>query len=202
MATSTSRQMRISRRRLVQAAAAGLAGLGMQPATSLAANRPARLLFIDNLRWLLPVVVIAVHVAVTYGSVGSWFYVEPATSKVEAGILSLLVVLAQSFGMGFFFMVAGYFTPRSYDRKGAASFLKDRALRLGLPLLVFALAVSPWLEWMALELTRTMCGPSLRKVKRVKKGWSPGTTAKTSSTVSTLKVAFCRAMTLMAWPSR
>lgn len=40
-------------------------------------------------------------------------------------------------------MLAGYFTPASYDRKGPYRFLKDRALRLGVPLLLFGLLVAP-----------------------------------------------------------
>jgi len=35
--------------------------------------------------------------------------------------------------MGFFFLLAGYFTPRSLERKGYGHFLCDRFLRLGLP---------------------------------------------------------------------
>ena len=34
--------------------------------------------------------------------------------------------------MGLFFMIAGCFTPGSYDRKGHRRFLKERLLRLGI----------------------------------------------------------------------
>ncbi len=45
-------------------------------------------------------------------------------------------------GMGFFFLLAGYFTPGSYDREGGASFLRDRLITVALyPLLKFAIAV-------------------------------------------------------------
>ena len=43
-------------------------------------------------------------------------------------------------GMGLLFFLAGYFVPRSYDRKGLGRFLKEDG-RIGLPLLIFALAV-------------------------------------------------------------
>ena len=37
--------------------------------------------------------------------------------------------------MGLFFLVSGYFVPRSYDRRGATAFLKSRFIRLGIPAL-------------------------------------------------------------------
>ena len=39
------------------------------------------------------------------------------------------------------FFLAGYFVPRSYDRKGLGHFPKQRWSRIGLPLLIFALEV-------------------------------------------------------------
>ncbi len=39
--------------------------------------------------------------------------------------------------MGCLFLISGYFTPGSYDRKGPKRFPKDRLLHLGIPLLVF-----------------------------------------------------------------
>jgi peptidoglycan/LPS O-acetylase OafA/YrhL len=45
--------------------------------------------------------------------------------------------------MGLFFLLAGYFTPASLERKGYARFIGDRFLRLGLPLLAFILILGP-----------------------------------------------------------
>jgi hypothetical protein len=45
--------------------------------------------------------------------------------------------------MGFFFLLAGYFTPASLERKGYGRFLADRFLRLGLPLLAFIFVLNP-----------------------------------------------------------
>jgi len=45
--------------------------------------------------------------------------------------------------MGLFFLVAGYFTPGSYDRKGMKWFLKDRLLRMGIPMLCYDLLIGP-----------------------------------------------------------
>src|SRR5512135_2993223 len=53
------------------------------------------------------------------------------------------------FGMGVFFLLAGYFTPGSYDRKGGASFLRDRLVRLGIPLVVYDLLLDPLTAYLA-----------------------------------------------------
>jgi hypothetical protein len=45
--------------------------------------------------------------------------------------------------MGLFFLISGALAPASLDRKGAASYLLDRAVRLGLPVLVFGFLLGP-----------------------------------------------------------
>jgi hypothetical protein len=45
------------------------------------------------------------------------------------------------FFMGLFFLVAGYFVPTAFDRKGAGAFSRGRLLRLGVPALFFAVLV-------------------------------------------------------------
>jgi hypothetical protein len=45
--------------------------------------------------------------------------------------------------MGFMFLLAGYFVPAAYDRKGFGRFLYDRWLRLGVPSLAYMLIVHP-----------------------------------------------------------
>jgi len=84
------------------------------------------------------------HVAVTYGSGAPFYYVEPAFNDPLA-FLNLLVftLVNQAWFMGALFLLSGCFTPASYDRKGPVSFLKDRLVRLGLPLLIFYFLLGP-----------------------------------------------------------
>lgn len=58
-------------------------------------------------------------------------------------MLGWFLVVCAAFLMGFFFLISGYFAPGSFDRKGVALFLKDRLVRLGIPLAVFSLVVMP-----------------------------------------------------------
>jgi glucan biosynthesis protein C len=106
------------------------------------ASRP-RLLYIDNLRTMVIVMVILVHLSVTYGGEGSWYYKEGPADLLSASVLSIHNAISQSFFMGLLFLISAYFAAASYDRKGAGPFLRDRFLRLGIPLLVFEWLVHP-----------------------------------------------------------
>src|SRR5688572_11329355 len=96
----------------------------------------SRLVFVDALRVALTILVVMHHLAVTYGAAAPWYYLEvPQDGGLSYIVLLLFVLFNQAWFMGCFFLISGYFTPPSYDRKGASGFLKDRLLRLGLPLL-------------------------------------------------------------------
>jgi surface polysaccharide O-acyltransferase-like enzyme len=45
--------------------------------------------------------------------------------------------------MSLFLLISAYFVPGSYDRKGAGQFLKDRLIRLGIPLVIYSWIISP-----------------------------------------------------------
>jgi peptidoglycan/LPS O-acetylase OafA/YrhL len=107
----------------------------------------ARLLFIDNLRILLIALVIMLHLSVTYGGAGSWYYKEGRPDAISFVVLSWHNGASQAFFMGFLFMISGYFTPASYDRKGPRRFLIDRLLRLGVPLLCYDFIINPLLAY-------------------------------------------------------
>ena len=116
------------------------------PATAVkkTPKEPGRLLYIDNLRWVMILLVVSMHAAVTYSHLGSWYYMENSpVSTAEAGIFATYQATLQSFFMGFLFFIAGYFIPGAYDKKGAAKFIRDRAFRLGLPLLFFVFVLQP-----------------------------------------------------------
>jgi peptidoglycan/LPS O-acetylase OafA/YrhL len=100
--------------------------------------------YIDRLRTVMTAFVILHHTAITYGAIGGWFWreIEPSGS-LSSQLLILFCTTNQAYFMGFFFLLAGYFTPASLERKGYAWFIGDRFLRLGLPLLAFILVLGP-----------------------------------------------------------
>jgi len=118
----------------------------------MGSDRPAgsRLAFIDNLRTLIIVLVILVHLSITYGGEGGWYYKEVKPDLVSGLILTFHNATCQSFFMGCMFLLSGYFTPASFDRKGPWKFLVDRLVRLGIPTLFYDLAIHPFLiYWLA-----------------------------------------------------
>lgn len=102
-----------------------------------------RLLFVDNLRVVVIILVVLVHLAIVYGGLSA----ETANPNQPGGpgafLLLWFSLACQAFFMGLLFLIAGYFTPGAYDRKGGAAFLRDRLLRLGIPLLVYDLLINP-----------------------------------------------------------
>ncbi|WP_419705908.1 acyltransferase family protein [Promicromonospora sp. NFX87] len=104
-----------------------------------------RLGYVDNLRVLLTVLVLAHHSALTYGALPLWYWTEPSTSPSGVALM-LLVIVNQLYFMGFFFLLSGLFAPGSVDRKGPGAFARDRLLRLGVPLVAFWLVARPLLS--------------------------------------------------------
>ncbi|HEX2980330.1 MAG TPA: acyltransferase [Anaerolineaceae bacterium] len=96
-----------------------------------------RLAYVDAIRTVLIILVIMVHAAVTYGSLGDWTYEDPRQDELSAVLLSFFVIACQAFFMGLYFFLSGIFTPQSYERKGVGAFWKDRLLRLGIPMVVY-----------------------------------------------------------------
>lgn len=105
-----------------------------------------RMPFVDNLRVFLTILVVVFHVAITYGGEGSWFYRERPTTELAGILLTLFISLNQFFFMGLFFFISGYFVPGAMDRKGGWKFLKDRLVRLGIPLVLYSVLISPIVE--------------------------------------------------------
>jgi fucose 4-O-acetylase-like acetyltransferase len=108
--------------------------------------------FIDNLRILLICLVIMVHLSVTYGGAGSWYYKEGQPDELSFALLTLHNATVQAFSMGLFFLIAGYFTPVSYDRKGPWRFLRDRLMCLGVPLLFYDFIINPLLAYPLIQV--------------------------------------------------
>ena len=104
-----------------------------------------RLLFIDNIRIFLTVLVILHHLMITYAGkeVGGWIYYDYHPDDITAAVGRWFCSLNQSYFMGLFLFISAYFVPGAYDRKGARRFLKDRLIRLGIPLVLYAWIIRP-----------------------------------------------------------
>ncbi|MFD7310810.1 acyltransferase family protein [Promicromonospora sp. NPDC059942] len=113
--------------------------------TTIAARPTTRLGYVDNLRILLTVLVLAHHCALTYGALPIWYWTEPSES-LSGLALMVFVIANQLWFMGSFFLLSGLFVPGSADRKGPGAFARDRIVRLGVPLVAFWLVARPVLS--------------------------------------------------------
>ncbi len=102
-----------------------------------------RLLFVDNIRVFLTVLVLLHHLMITYAHTGGWPYLEGTPDFVTKAFGAWLCSVDQAYFMGLFLLISAYFVPGSYDRKGPGRFLRDRLIRLGIPLAVFSWVISP-----------------------------------------------------------
>jgi glucans biosynthesis protein C len=100
--------------------------------------RTERLIFVDVLRVSIIVFVIFHHAAQAYGPTGgAW----PVHDRAHSDWFRPFYTVNSAFGLGLLFLLAGYFVPRSYERKGPRRFLKERWARIGVPLVVFVLMI-------------------------------------------------------------
>jgi surface polysaccharide O-acyltransferase-like enzyme len=96
---------------------------------------------INTIRILLTFLVIIHHVSIVYGGAGGWYWKE--TQSLNFFLVAFNTV-NQSFFMGVFFLLAGYFSRFSIEKKGGKLFLKDRVIRLGIPLFAYFFLISPF----------------------------------------------------------
>jgi hypothetical protein len=84
----------------------------------------------------------------SYGAAGTWLYEEDSLSDAMALVLSVLVGGGVMFVLGLFFLMSGILTAGPLQRRGPRLFLVSRLLRLGIPVLAYALVVWPVLQWL------------------------------------------------------
>lgn len=101
-------------------------------------TRGGRLVFVDVMKVVAIALVIAHHAGQAYGPGAADWAVDDATMAVW---LDAFFRVNAAFGMGFMFLLAGYFVPRSYDRKGSRQFLSERWKRIGVPMVLVILII-------------------------------------------------------------
>jgi surface polysaccharide O-acyltransferase-like enzyme len=99
---------------------------------------------IDALRAAVTLLVVLHHTAITYGAIGGWYYKEILPSRAPGSLLLILFTAAnQAWFMGLFFLLAGYYTPPALQRHGTVGFVRERLLRLGIPLVFYFFILHP-----------------------------------------------------------
>ena len=106
------------------------------------------MLYLDNLRAALITGVVLVHLSITYGFDADWMYYEGGeTNPVFNAVALMLAGIGMAFALGLLFLIAGYFTPPAFDRKGSRGFIVDRLKRLAIPWLFYAIFLNPLVHY-------------------------------------------------------
>ena len=102
-----------------------------------------RLLYIDNLRSLLSVLIVGHHSALAVSGLGNWYYslARREEEPMASALLATLLFTTQAFLTGLLFTIAGLLLPRSLAQKGPWKYLSSRLYRLALPALLLGLPI-------------------------------------------------------------
>lgn len=118
------------------------------------AKTATRLLFVDNIRILLTVLVLLHHLMIIYAGSGSWGLYTEGRQDILSGVLGTWFCASnQAYFMGLFLLISAYFVPGSVERKGAGRFVKDRLIRLGIPLALYSWIIEPVTRYLIPRLT-------------------------------------------------
>jgi glucans biosynthesis protein C len=102
---------------------------------------------LGNLRSFLTALMIVHHTAIVYGGAGAWTFKSrcfPAFSPV----LTAFNAINQTFFMGMFFFLSGFFARQSLTRgsRSKEDFFRSRLLRFGAPTILYTLVLEPALK--------------------------------------------------------
>lgn len=98
-----------------------------------------RVIFFDNLRFLLVLAVVLEHSSNAYRNL-IWWPVADGNTSILAEWLG---AFSDAFAMPLLFFIAGYFAVPAMTKKGVAAFLKGKLKRLGIPWLICILTICP-----------------------------------------------------------
>ncbi len=111
--------------------------------------------YLDNIKWALAVLVIVHHAAAVAG-LDPFVINFPQvieSERYQYSILSTFQSVNQGFFMSLFFFISAYFVAPSYDKKGAVEFLKGRLVRLGIPVLMTVIFITPFAYYIARDFS-------------------------------------------------
>jgi peptidoglycan/LPS O-acetylase OafA/YrhL len=101
--------------------------------------------FIDNLRWMAIFLLFPYHVFMIYNNYGEVFYIN----GIGNALLSNFIYLVWPWFMPFLFVLAGISSNYALKNKSPVEYLKERFLRLFIPLISGILIIIPCMPFLA-----------------------------------------------------
>lgn len=108
-----------------------------------AAKKIQRMFYLDNVRLLFTLLVILHHICLTYTGEKGWYYYDLINDPFSNLTMFLLMTINRNWVLQCFFLLSGYFTPGSLDKKGFWVYLKDRLIHIGIPLAFYVVVIRP-----------------------------------------------------------
>ena len=103
------------------------------------AETSLRIVFLDNIRYLMIVFVVVYHSVAAYSTVAPWWGVHDGSFSMADIIRELFDV----FMMPVIFFISGYFALPSLEKQGVKGFIKDKGKRLLIPWALGVFVVTP-----------------------------------------------------------
>jgi acyltransferase-like protein len=119
---------------------------------------------LDRARTFITLLVLANHSVVAYTAFGRFYpnhylwSTAPVVDSQRWGGFNVLTLFNDAFFMSLMFLLSGLFVWPSLKRKGVGHFLRDRALRLGLPFLALIFILMPIAYYASYRLTGAKLG--------------------------------------------
>lgn len=104
-----------------------------------------RIHYIDNLRWLTVSLLIVFHAAMAYNTWDEANYIFMGEARIPAAIVTFIV----PWFMPLMFLLAGVSANFSIGKRGYKTFIKERLVRLGIPLIFGVAVIAPVLTFIA-----------------------------------------------------
>ncbi len=107
-----------------------------------------RLYFIDNLRVFIIFCVLSHHAGNPYASNSFWYY---QTSEISSTVAQC-IMLNPSFTMAILLVFSGYLVPPSFDRRPFGIYVREKFIRLGIPLVLGGMIMLPLLQYYSFHM--------------------------------------------------
>jgi len=106
-------------------------------------TKTSREYYLDHLKVGLTILVILHHLAIVFGGEGGFVITIPSNNLVISLLLTFFLAINQSYFMGLFFGISGYFSEKSLNKKAKKSFVIGKLKRLLLPAMVYFFFIGP-----------------------------------------------------------
>lgn len=104
-----------------------------------------RIHYIDNLRWMTVSLLILFHASIAYNTWGEENYIFFEPIKPIASVVTFI----NPWFMPLMFLLAGVSFRYSLQKRGTAAFIRERLIRLGIPLVFGIIVLNPILSFIA-----------------------------------------------------